>query len=77
MLLRLAAAVYNSIAVVWSGTSFSRPGSWQSPQDGDMSFTPLSLRLFSIFFVLFIFTDFEIVLDFQFLAINPYSQLNM
>ena len=71
MLLRLAAAVYNSIAMVWSGISFSCPGSWQSPQDGDMSLTSLSFRLFSIFFILIIFTDFEIVSDFQFLAINP------
>lgn len=35
MHLRLAAAVYNSIAL-WSEVEhpFLRPGSWQSPQDG-------------------------------------------
>ena len=34
-------------------------------------------RLFSIFFILFIFTDFETVSDFQFLVIDPCSQLNI
>lgn len=71
MHLRLAAAVYNSIAQSEVEHPFT-PRHGRVPRTGHVTHL-VSARLFSIFFILFIFTDFEIVSDFQFLAINLFS----